>query len=142
MSMSNRRLEVIEPIELRVVWPTIREELASIETPDGFLPEDAYAACKSADAVLFRLYVDERYVGWMILRKIVTDLHIWLLHGKNGFDVMTVFREDLMKMAHDVKLTHLTFGSTRAGWVRVAPKHGFRVRHTVWECDVEPTPML
>ncbi|VVE57752.1 hypothetical protein [Pandoraea anhela] len=137
--MPDRKLTAVAPTDLPRVWPEIRSEIASVESPDGFIPEDAYAACKAGDAVLFLLTVDGERIGWMVLRLLGADLHIWLLYASHGHDPMTVFRDDLMAIAKgsNPPARKLTFGSSRRGWGKVAPKHGFRVRNVVYECDVD-----
>lgn len=140
MPISDRKLMAIPPADLAKVWPLIRDEVASVEAPDGFIPEDVYALCRSAEATLFVLLIDGERIGWTVLRLLGRDLHIWLLYAKAGFDPMTVFRPHLMDIARNATpqpALKLTFGSSRKGWFRVAPKHRFRVRQTTFECDVE-----
>lgn len=139
MSHINRKLEAIAPADLSRVWPLIRDEVATIEAPEAFIPEDVYATCRANESTLFMLYADDVRIGWMVLRKIGSDLHIWLVYARNGFDVMSLFRPDLMEIARGSGTRKLTFGSTRRGWERVAPHHGFKLRQVVYECDVEPT---
>jgi hypothetical protein len=141
MPMPDRKLEAVAPAELSRVWPLIRDEVGKVEAPDGFIPEDAYAMCRAGDATLFLLHVDGERIGWMVLRLLGRDLHIWLLYARPGFDPMTVFRADLMEIARRITphpALKLTFGSTRPGWRRAAPKHGFRMRHVTYECEVDP----
>jgi hypothetical protein len=141
MPISDRKLEAIAPADLSRVWPSIRDEVAAVEAPDGFIPEDAYAMCRSGEAALFLLNAEGVRIGWMVLRMLGRDLHIWLLHARPGFDPMTIFRDDLMMIARNATphpALKLTFGSSRRGWERVAPRHGFRLRHVTFECDVEP----
>ncbi|WP_242560136.1 MULTISPECIES: hypothetical protein [Pandoraea] len=137
--MPDRKLTAVAPADLPRIWPEIRCEVASVESPDGFIPEDAYAMCKAGEAVLFLLSVDDERIGWMVLRLLGTDLHIWLLYARPGHDPMTVFRGDLMTIAKGANppARKLTFGSSRPAWGKVAPKHGFRVRNVVYECDVD-----
>jgi hypothetical protein len=141
MPMPDRKLEAIAPADLQRVWPLIRDEVAIVEAPDGFIPEDAYAMCRAGDATLFLLHVDDERIGWMVLRLLGRDLHIWLLYARPGFDPMSVFRDDLMMIARNATphpALKLTFGSSRRGWEKVAPRHGFRLRHVTFECDVDP----
>lgn len=137
MSHSDRKLEAIAPADLSSVWPLIREEVAAVEAPDGFIPEDAYAMCRANEATLFLLHVNGGRAGWMVLRILGADLHIWLVYAENGHDVLTVFRPDLMEIARTARARKITFGSTRRGWERVAPQHGFKLRQVVYECDVD-----
>lgn len=136
VAVESKRLEAISPKNLGAVWPSIRDEVSSIESPDC-IPEDVYSECKLNHASLFLLHVNDERIGWMVLKVIGgVDLHIWMLHAKNGYDVMSVFRQDLMDMAKQANVSNLTFGTKRRGWDKVAPKHGFSVRSTIFECPV------
>jgi hypothetical protein len=138
--MEQKHLMAVAPDMLSVVWPQIREEVATIEAPDGFLPEDVYAMCKSNGATLFLLMVGEKRVGWMVCRLQVPDLHIWQLKADAGYDVMTTFRDQLMDLARHANATKVTYGSTRKAWAKVAPDHGFKMRMIVYETGVDPAP--
>ena len=135
-----KNLLVVDPIELSKVWPLIRDEVATIETPDGFIPEDVYNVCKQGGGTLFLLMIDGKRVGWTVVRLMLPDLHIWQLKADNGYDVMETFRPELMELARGARATKLTFGSTKQAWAKVAPKHKFRLRMVVYECDVEAAP--
>lgn len=132
-----KTLQAISPAELPKVWPEIRAEVASIEAPDGFIPEDAYAMCRQNAAALFFLLVDGERAGWMIVRQAGADMHIWMVKAKIGYEVLSLFREELMQLARGANCTQVTYGSTRAAWNKVAAKHGFKVRMVVYECPVD-----
>src|SRR5579859_5524208 len=138
----HKELLAVAPADLVTVWPTIRQEAAAIEAPDGFLPEDIYAMCKSNGATLFLLHVDGVRVGWMVARLMLPDLHIWMLRADNGYDVMHLFRDELMELARRAQATKLTYGSTRKAWAKVAQSHGFKMRMIVYECPVDLQPGL
>jgi hypothetical protein len=120
----------VAPADLATVWPSIRDELETVEKPDGFISEDVYAMCKTGNAALFILNADEKRVGWMVLRLMQPDLHIWMVRADNGYDVMTTFRPQLMDMARGANAQKLTFGSTRKAWAKM--------RMIVYETNVEP----
>lgn len=132
-----KRFEAIQPGKLSEVWPLIREEVASIETPDNLIPEDVYFACKANSATLFLLHVDNVRIGWLVLRLIEPDLHIWQLHAEPGFDVMRLFRDELMDVARRANARMLTYGSMRKAWQKIASEHGFTPRMTVYECPID-----
>lgn len=138
--MELKHLIAVAPTGLSAVWPQIREEVAQIEAPDGFLPEDVYVNCKTANATLFLLMVGEKRVGWMVCRLQQPDLHIWQLKADAGYDVMTSFRDQLMDLARQANATMITFGSTLKAWAKVAPTHGFKMRMIVYETNVDPAP--
>ena len=133
-----KTLAAISPNDLSHIWPEIRAEVATIETPDGLIPEDVFMACKSNNAVLFMLNVGQKRVGWMVVRNFGTDLHIWQLRADNGYEVMTSFRPQLMEIARNAGCTKITYGSTREAWNKVSKQHGFKIRMVVYECPVDP----
>lgn len=135
--MNQKQLVAIAPNELSKIWPTIREEVATIETPDDLIPEDVYLACKTNSAVLFFLMFEEKRVGWMVVRQIGFDLHIWQLKADYGYDVMRVFRDELMEVARNAGCVKLTYGSTREAWNKVSKQHGFKIRMVVYETSVD-----
>ena len=136
----NKSFNAIAPANFKVVWQEIKHEVASIKSPDGGIPEDVYFMCMKGDATLFLLFVDNERVGWVLLRLLGTDLHIWETYAKNGANVLEIFREDLMAVARQARATKLTFGSSRAAWQKVAISNGFKPRMTVYECDIDPMP--
>lgn len=133
-----KKVIAVTPSELGAVWPTIREEVASIEAPDGCLPEDVYMMCKLGHASLFLLEVDEKRVGFAVIRLNLPDLHIWQLKAENGYEVMTQFRDELNQVAIGAGAKHITYGSSRKAWSQVAAKHGFKMRMVVYESNVSP----
>jgi hypothetical protein len=135
------KIVAVAPADLATVWPLIREELDTVEKPDGFISEDVYAMCKTGNAAFFFLEVDDKRAGWMVLRLMQPDLHIWMVRADNGYDVMTTFRPQLMEMARGANAQKLTFGSTRKAWAKVASEHGFKMRMIVYEINVEPPPV-
>lgn len=132
-----RQLVAIPPHDLSAVWPDIRSDVASIETPDGFIPEDVYFACKSNNAVLFFLTEEGKRVGWMVCRPILPDLHIWQLKADAGYDVLRTFRSQLMELARNAGAKNITYGSSRKAWVKVAQEHGFKPRMVIYEAPVD-----
>jgi hypothetical protein len=132
-----REMIAIAPNQLKNVWPSIREKVANIESPEEIIPEEVFAMCASNQATLFILKVGGKEVGFMVVRLILPDLHLWLVHGENGYEIMSTFRTDLMKLAREVKATKITFGSRRRAWQQVSEKHGFKVRMIVYQADVE-----
>jgi hypothetical protein len=133
-------LIAIAPGDLATVWPSIRDDVASIEAPDGCLPEDVYMACKTNGATLFILKADGKQIGFMVARLMLPDLHIWQLKAENGFDVLTTFRTQLMQLARGAKATKITYGSSRKAWAQVAAQHKFKMRMVVYECEVDEPP--
>jgi hypothetical protein len=136
-----KALLAIAPADLSQYWPQIRNEVAEIEAPDGFMPEDVYAMCKSNGATLFFLMDGDTRIGWMVCRLMLPDLHIWQLHAEIGYEVMKTFRAQLMDLARGIQgCTAITYGSTRKAWAKVAQEHGFGMRMIVYQCPIDPAP--
>lgn len=134
---NERQMIAIPPNKLKDVWPTIREKVVSIESPEAIIPEEVFAMCASNQATLFMLNVGGKNVGFMVVRLILPDLHLWLVHGENGYEIMKTFRADLMRLGRDTNATKITFGSRRRAWQEVSKDHGFTVRMIVYEAPVE-----
>lgn len=136
----HKHFVAVAPAELSTVWPQIRDEVSTIETPDGFIPEDVFTACKTNNSTLFFLMEGEKRVGWMVARLQLPDLHIWQLKADAEYDVMTTFRSQLMELARNAGATAITYGSTRKAWAKVAVQHGFKIRMIVYASPVDPDP--
>jgi hypothetical protein len=127
----------VSPAGLAAVWPRVRPALDSMGKGDGWIPEDLYMAIKTNAATLYMVSIDGDEHGFLILR-VLHDfdgprLHIWVLYSFSKVDLMTEFDEHLTNIARQVNASRITFGSTRKGWSKVAGKHGFTVRETVYE---------
>jgi hypothetical protein len=133
----NRTLEAVPPARLGTVWPRLRARFAKVETPDGWIVEDVYAAIKTSSATLFLILDGGLEVGVLVLR-LVADydgprLHIWILQSDADFDVMTEFSAVLDDLGRRANAGRITFSSTRSGWARVAPQHGFVLREAIYQ---------
>lgn len=133
----------VAPNQLNSIWPDIRDQVLTLETPDEMIAEDVFLHCKTGQASLFLLLVDDKRVGWMVLRQIGNAIHIWQLYADNGYDVLHQFRDELMGIARGVQgATKITYGSSRAAWQKVAPKHGFKMQIIVYECPIDAPKQL
>lgn len=133
-------LKLLTPVELKSMWPQLRAHVASLETPDGFIPEDVYLQCMTGAAVMAILMADEFELGFAVFKGIDDDLHIWQLKSftnRSDVQIMREYRSVLMTWAKTIGKSWLTFGSTRPGWNKVAPLHGFNLRMAIFECRVE-----
>lgn len=132
------QLIAINASEVRAVWPQYRGILETIPRPDGWMPEDIFALVMFGSATLFEIVEQGCTVGLLVLRVLNefdgNRLHIWALHATAApFDVMTRFSTELDDIGRRANCQRLTFESTRAGWAKVGPKHGFTVRSTIWQ---------
>lgn len=135
-----RLLKPIAPEQLGAVWPRLRAPMAKIESPDGWMQEDVYLTLKTGGATLYLVIVDDKEVGFLVLRNIRDfdgpRLHIWLLSADSDVDVMAEFSNELDDIARSINATTVTFGTTRRGWAKVAPRYQFSVRETLYSRKV------
>jgi hypothetical protein len=104
---------------------------------DGWIPEDVYFALKTNGASLYMVTIDGKEHGFLVL-KAITDfdgvrLHIWVLHSHSKVNLMAEFSDELDAIGKSINASRLTFSSTRKGWEKTAPRHGFCIRETVWQ---------
>lgn len=127
----------IPPVAISNVWSLIRDDLAAIDNPDETPVEEVYHMLRTNQATLFILHIEGKRIGFVILRAVLPDLHIWLCHAQNGYEVLRVFREELMNVARNAGAKDLTFGSRRKAWQEVAKAHGFSTRSITYFCPVD-----
>jgi hypothetical protein len=129
--------EAIAPADLKKVWPSVREHVANMDAPDHAPVEEVYAMCFTNQATLFILKVDDYPIGHAIVRLTLPDLHLWQVYGKTGYDVLELFKPEMMELAKKVGATYITFGSSRMAWKKVGLELGFKPRMIVYEMVVE-----
>jgi len=132
-----KQLVPVSPAGLAAVWPRVRPGLDSMDKGDGWIPEDLYMALKNNSATLYMVTIDGKEHGFLVLR-LLPDfdgprLHIWVLHSNSKVNLMAEFSDELDAIGKSNNATRITFSSTRNGWNKVAPKHGFSVRETVYQ---------
>lgn len=136
-----RALIPIAPTQLGAVWSRVREPLLSLPCGDGWIPEDIYCACMQGGATLYMIDIDGTEVGFLILRSINDfdgrRLHIWVLHARSDVDVMAEFSAELDSIGRSINAVRITFGTTRRGWEKVAPRYHFSVRETVYQREIK-----
>lgn len=137
-----RQLVPIAPQQLGAVWPRLREQVASEFSPsDGWLPEDVYMAIKLGGANLYLIQIDGVEAGFLVLRTIQDfdgpHLHIWLLYARSDVDVMAEFSDEIDLIAKGINASIVTFGTTRRGWAKVAPRYQFTQREVIYQREVK-----
>lgn len=136
-----RTLAPVAPNQIGAVWPRLRAPMAEIESPDGWIAEDVYFTLRNGGATLYLVLIDGEEVGFVVLRSISDfdgqRLHIWLLHARSDVDVMAEFSDELDNIARSINASHITFGTTRRGWAKVAPRYHFEVRETVFQRKIK-----
>lgn len=132
-----KQLVNVLPADLAAVWSRVRPALEAMDKGDGWIPEDLYLAIKTNSASLLMVTIDGAEHGFLVLKNVPDfdgpRLHIWVLHSHSKVNVMAEFSDDLDQIARSIGAGRITFGSTRGGWSKVAPKHGFSVRETVYQ---------
>lgn len=132
-----KQLLQVAPADIAAVWSRVRPGLESMDKGDGWIPEDLYLALKTNGASLYMVTIDGKEHGFLVLKAVTdfdgTRLHIWVLHSHSKVDLMTEFSDELDAIGRSINASRITFSSTRSGWAKVAPKHGFSVRETVYQ---------
>lgn len=118
----------IQPQELRQWWDWVRPRLWKVKekSPEPWIPEDVYADCFEARAMLWIGFEDNRPVIFVVLQPLGETLHVWCCWGENGY-AEKAFTE-LLDIAKVGNAKRLTFDSHRPGWDKVARKFGFKPR--------------
>lgn len=129
--------EAIQPAHLKDVWPSIREAVANTDAPDHVIPEEVYAMCFTNQATLFILKLDGEPIGHAVVRLMLPDLHLWQLYSKPGYDMLHLFKPEMLDLAKKVGARSITFGSSRKAWRNTAEALGFKPRMVVYEMPVE-----
>jgi hypothetical protein len=136
-----RSLKPVAPAQIGAVWPRLRAPMSEIESPDGWLAEDVYCTLRQGGATLYLVEIEGEEVGFVVLRQINDfdgpRLHIWLLHSRSDVDVMAEFSDELDNIARHINASVITFGTTRRGWAKIAPRHRFTVRETVYQRKIK-----
>ncbi|WP_250439888.1 hypothetical protein [Caballeronia sp. AZ1_KS37] len=114
--------------------------LDQIERPGDFSNEHVFEALAHGHAFLFVLTIDGEYNGFTVLQEVNEfnnkRLHIWLTFSDTHQDVLTVFNDDIERCAQAMGATSISFSSSRPAWQKVAPRHGFVPRETVYSRPV------
>jgi hypothetical protein len=135
-----KQLVQIAPADLAAVWSRVRPGLESMDKADGWIPEDVYCSLKLGHATLYLVTIDEVEHGFLVLRALQdydgARLHIWVLHSTTGVDVMAAFSDELDEMGRRIGAKKLTFGTTRRGWAKTAPKYGFSQLEVIWQRSI------
>jgi hypothetical protein len=132
-----KSVEAIQPGRLKDIWPKIRDDVAKMDAPDHAIPEEVYAMCFTNQATLFILKLDGEPIGHAIVRLMLPDLHLWQLHSKPGYDMLHLFKPEMVELAKNVGARNITFGSSRKAWRETAERLGFKPRMVVYEMPVE-----
>lgn len=130
------KLTPIVSERLHEVWPQILPGLERVrEHTDGYwLPEDVYHAIRAGSSTLHLGYIDDAYVGFLVLTLIQhfdgRVIHVWCAYSNGECDdiVMRTLPE-LEAHARKENAKRLTMWSERR-WDRKLKPFGFEPTHT------------
>lgn len=137
-----RELTAVGPQDLPHFWPILRSAIERVrrKAPTRDLPEDIYVLIKRGDAVLYRVVIEGKDSGFLVLQPMVyaygKALHIYFLTGSSEHDIMALFSEELNNIAKGIYAVAITFASAREGWKRKAEKYGFKLAYNMYEKEI------
>lgn len=117
---------LIQPDNLRSVWPQVREGLDKLP-PEDWIAEDVYHLVKAGQAALYIAVTDEGIAGFFVLRRLVAEfskepqLHVWIGYNAGDADVFTAAEGFIRHLAQQSGAKRITFASPRKGWMRRYP---------------------
>lgn len=142
MPLLNGWLSWIQPDNLTYVWDLIKPGILKIQeqSKEGWRPEDIYTALKTNSSALHIGYLGEMYLGFMVTTLIPgyrdKSLNVWLCYNDSEEDIISMFSEDLVKLAQNAGAKRISFYSPRNGWERRLKEYGFSPVRTVFEKEL------
>ena len=129
--------------DLQFVYEEIKEKLRYIikKSYSDWVPADIYVALKNEEAYLYIGYEEDKNVGFIITSVQQNHgggptLFVWAAYQdpkygytKNGFEL-------LERLAEEIKADSIEFETSRPGWQKVAPKHGFKLVSYTYRRDL------
>lgn len=129
--------------DLQFVYDEIEEKLRYIikKSYSDWLPADIYVALKNKDADLYIGYKRDENVGFIVTSTQQNHgggptLYVWAAYqdpkygyAKNGFEL-------LEKLASELQADNIEFQTSREGWSKVAPAHGYKLVSYVYRKDM------
>lgn len=125
-SSQSSQLLPVNPVDLQSHWEEIRAGLLVVQkkASDGWIPEDIYHAIKNGSSFLYEGFVDQEYVGFIVLTPMqcydMKKLHIWCAYNGGGKNVVELMSPELVKLAKGINAKKITFASPR-NWERRLP---------------------
>lgn len=118
----------------------IWSRMAHISTPDDNLPFRVRQSMNRNECSLYNLFEDDVRVGFLVVRGEDTldgkCLHLWVLYHEGRVDPMEAHSEFIDDMAKSIGAKHVTFSTSRLGWIKTGRKYGFRLRELVFQREV------
>lgn len=117
-----KTLTYIPPTELYDSWKIVKDGIVDVSERmnDGWVAEDIYVAIRSNLATLHLGYIDDEYVGFIVL--VPTQgfhemkLMIWVCYSCCNKPILETFIDEVRDMAKAINAKKITFSSNRKGW--------------------------
>jgi hypothetical protein len=123
------QLKYVNTNELKQIWQQIKPSLNDMANQSNeWILEDAYCDLKENRAHLYLAIRDNYFVGYVIIQIFGETLHIWAAYGDN---VLQDGLNQIKEIAKQQHIKQITFSAIRKGWLKVAPKLGFKPK--IWE---------
>ena len=120
--------------DLQFVYEEIKEKLRYIikKSYSDWVPADIYVALKNKEADLYIGYEKDKNVGFLVTSIQQNHgggptLYVWAAYqdprcnySKDGFELLD-------KLSKQIKADNIEFQTSRKGWSKVAPKHGYEL---------------
>ena len=136
-------LSKIAEDDLQFVYEDIEEKLRYIikKSYSDWVPADIYVALKNKEADLYIGYEKDKNVGFLITSTQQNHgggptLYVWAAYqdpkcdySKDGFDLLD-------RLANQLHADNIEFQTSRKGWSKVAPKHGYELVSYVYRKEL------
>ena len=129
--------------DLQFVYEDIEEKLRYIvkKSYSDWVPADIYVALKNKEADLYIGYEKDKNVGFLVTSTQQNHgggptLYVWAAYqdpkcdySKDGFDLLD-------RLANQLHADNIEFQTSRKGWSKVAPKHGYELVSYVYRKEL------
>lgn len=135
-------LKFIPPNELSKVWEIIKPGVEEVRKHGaGWLAEDVYASIKTGHSYLHIGYEEDKYIGFVVTENTVvsrgTVINVWCGYSEgNEFEFLEQCTEIFKEWTKSINAYGVRYISPRTGWVKVAPKLGFKYVGSIYELEV------
>ena len=124
-------LDHVSPQDLQIAWKLILPGILVVQkySVAHWIPEDVYSAIRTGHSTLHIGDVGGDYAGFVVLTPSSAwdgkVLHMWCVYNASKYDVLTIFENDINRIAREFGAKRITFWSHRSGWERRIAKYGF-----------------
>lgn len=141
--MTDVRLDLVAPANLRNVWATVRNgmDVTARYSKGNWIPEEAFTSIINGNMSLYLAVVDKRYAGFIVLQKRSgfsgNSLHIFALFVLPEFGkYIDPNMEQIDEIAKSHGCNRITFQSPRKGWERRGIPLGFEPETVMYGKDI------